>query len=499
MRNLSKYYISLVGLWALLYVQSSVAQPCYPDQVVTAAYATGGTSPYKDQVLWLTWGSSNQTTDPYGKHDVTLSVGDKSYASIPLGGDKYLCVEAEIIAIAGDPVTSYAPGNYFGDTFDDWYNIGGTDRNNQLIAGIINRDPGGSAELTLRCKATIDGEPIRIAGMVVADAESLSWSEHIYVTADGNWTLVEVQKNPNPYNPSHTNYRVRKENVTGTTEQAMKFLYGNDDNTAAVAFLSFNESAYNTAGPNPDFSVEFTAELQGGGKTALALGLLTPNADLGDAPESYGSPVHLLQNLTLTDDGIAPVPQGNTSYTNVNTFSYEAGALVSTDGSYLGSTAPDADNGPMFSKDALGDDLSGDAGPDEEDAWPEAYRRFSYKAHYMPGNAIVAEIPYRGAKAGARISGWIDFDLNGVFDEDERQTATIPADGDGSVSLTWTVPAYRRPYSTYVRLRYFDPIEPDATSPDSNVNFGEVEDHRIHILGPAITNPMLPSKARNRE
>ncbi|WP_257668786.1 CshA/CshB family fibrillar adhesin-related protein [Parapedobacter tibetensis] len=472
----------------LFSINNAIAQPCYPNQIVTAAYATGGTSPYKDQVLWLTWGSSNQTTDPYGKHNQPLTAGNKSYASISLGSGKYLCVEAEIISITGTPVNSYAPGNFVGDSFDNLYNIGGTGANNKLVAGIRNRNDGRTSTLRLRCKATIGSVPIRIAGLVIADAESLAPTEYIYATADGRWTIVELKKNVGA-----GDYRVRKENVNGTTQQIMRFLRGNDNNTTAISFLSFNESAYNNTGINPDLSVQFTATLKGGGLTALAIGLLTPNADLGDAPESYGSPIHLLQNLTFTSDGINPNP---IFYTNINTIGYNPGALVSTLGSYLGSTPPDADNNSMFSKDALGDDNSGDAGIDEEDTWPIQYKRFSYKAYYMPGNIISAQIPYKGAKAGARISGWIDFNRNGTFDTDERQTAIVPANGDGNVALQWTVPSVRKPYSTYVRLRYFDPSEPDATSPDSNVNFGEVEDHRMYILGPAITNPGLPSKAK---
>lgn len=52
----------------------------------TAAFATGGSSIYKNNVLWLTWGAQ-AATDTYGKHNQTLSNGSASYASINMGED----------------------------------------------------------------------------------------------------------------------------------------------------------------------------------------------------------------------------------------------------------------------------------------------------------------------------------------------------------------------------------------------------------------------------
>ena len=180
------------------------------------------------------------------------------------------------------------------------------------------------------------------------------------------------------------------------------------------------------------------------------------------------------------------------------TTGYQPGSLEPTAGKYLGSTAPDADKEPMHSIDAKGDDNSGPAGENEEDAWPEELRRFSYNSNYMPGDEIIAEIKFKNGEVGDRISGWIDFDLNGTFDESERETAEIIAvdsNGDGYVTLKWIVPETRVPYTTYVRLRYFDSAE-DYDSPTNNVNYGEVEDHRMYILSPAGLNPMLPSKSK---
>lgn len=484
-------YIKIIGLCIgfLCFMQGANAQPCYPGEIVTAAYATGGSSSYINKVLWLTWGSTNQATYPYGQHNQSLGVGSKSYASIPLGGDQYLCIEAEITAITDGAVNSYASGNYSGDSLDDLYNIGGTGTSNKLVAGIRNRNDGATSTLTISCKATLGGAPVRIAGLVLADAEALSSSEYINATADGVWTVVEVKKNT-----SAGVYNITKVNNNPSTTQTINFLRGNDNNTAAVSFLSFNSTAYATQ----DLSITFSAALKGGGLTAMALGLLTPIIDLGDAPKSYGDPAHLSQNLTLTDDNITARPNTlSAKEVNINTDSYTSGTLESSSGAYLGSTPPDADNGPMYSIDALGDDKSPTANPlaKEEDAWPDKYKRFSYKTNYMPGNKIEAEISYKGGANKSVIAGWIDFDLNGKFDDYEMAKATVKGNGNGTVTLIWTVPANRRPISTYVRLRYFDPAQ-GQPNPTNIVNYGEVEDHRIYILAPTITNPSLPSKAK---
>ncbi|MFB9056780.1 CshA/CshB family fibrillar adhesin-related protein [Mariniflexile ostreae] len=467
---------------------------CYPDKIVTAAFATDGLSPYKDNVLWLTWGSPDQQTYPYGRHDRPLSVGATSYASIDLGDDRFLCIKAEIESIDG-AVSSYAPGNWQGDYLDDLYHIGGTGSSNQLVSGIKNRTSSSSPKITIKCLATLDGSPIRLSGLVVADAESLNRSgEYISTTADGNWTLVEVKKNI-----GQQSYDVRKEivfeNGSPTSKRTIKFLRGNDNNTMAVSFLKFNESAYHVIGPNPDFSVQVKVDFHGGGITAIALGLLPPDVDGGDAPISYGKPLHLIQRLNFTNDGIVPVNEGANSVTNINTSSYKAGALVDNGNiSHLGSTAPDTETISIHSKDALGDDHNGSAGPKEEDAWPKEYKRFSFKVNYLPGNIIAANIPYKSYTDGY-VVGWIDFNGNGVFDSSEKQEMFAPSTGGTmeSVLLKWEIPGTRKPYSTFVRLRL---SELPNVSPDEMVNTGEVEDHKIFILGPVVTNPMIHSKGK---
>jgi len=111
---------------------------------------------------------------------------------------------------------------------------------------------------------------------------------------------------------------------------------------------------------------------------------------------------------------------------------------------------------------------------------------------------IQAQIAFGNGEVSDRISGWIDFDLNGEFDSYERSTVQLTATdtNNGYITLTWTVPPTRKIYNTYVRLRYFDKAE-DYSLPDHAVNYGEVEDHRMYVLGPGVTNTILLTRPKN--
>ncbi len=473
--------------------------PCFPLLPLTGAYADPVTSssPNKERVFWLTWGAnyaeSQTPTYRYGKAGTSLVVGAKSYGSIDLGGGRYMCIEAEIISLSG-AINSYISGNYTGDFLSDLYNRGGAGTNNKLASGIIGTTSGSTINMVIKIKGATDGVPVKLRGMVVADAESLgSTSEYIRATGDGIWSVAEVKKNI----PAGI-YDIRKE-TNANNSQSIIFDQGNNSKTGAVAFLTYRSSAYSSLADG--YAVTVPVELKGAGNTAIAIGLLTSGYDFGDAPETYGKPIHLIDDISLAPDNINPVNWNatnavkNASKVNVNTLAYNPGLLTYSPRRYLGSTAPDPDTTDMYSKDALGDNNSGIAGINEEDAWPVIYRQFADKS-YKPGDVITATIPYKKALQNDIISGWIDFNLNGTFDESERKTATILADGDGTVTLSWTVPVSRIASSTYVRLRYFGRNQ-DATQPIGNALNGEVEDHRIYILSPGVSNPIINSKAKN--
>ncbi|WP_372474418.1 CshA/CshB family fibrillar adhesin-related protein [Capnocytophaga sp. ARDL2] len=487
MKNLFSYLL-LISLFST----KNYSQPCFPNQVVTASYATGGDSPYKKDIVWLTWGSTlaNVSQFPYGNHGQPIKIGDKSRASLHLEGNNYMCIEVEIteinrpnfnlsLAQKNNLIASYKPGTYTGDSMDKLYNIGGIGANNKLIAGIVNRLEKYEIEVTFSAKATLNNNPIRLTGLAFADAESLApTNEHLKAEAIGNWNIIDIRKNT-----ASNQYLISKKMITHNLQQIF-FSKGNNTNTGGVAILEFTKDAYAAN----DFSVSFKVNLKGSGKTALAVGVLTPLSDLGDAPQSYGSPMHLIQNLKIKSDGI---PVTNTSV-NINTKEYNPGGLELTDGKYLGSSPPDHDNVTYDSDDAMGDNITGSAGIKEEDAWPENFIRISNNQIRAWNNQIIVNIPFKNGEINDYISGWIDFNLNGVFDESERQTKQLTYQdiNNGFVTLSWTIPSSVKPKTTYTRLRYFSKNE-TYTSPTAPANFGEVEDHKIFFVYPQNTNPAL--------
>jgi uncharacterized repeat protein (TIGR01451 family) len=424
----------------------------YQPQAHAAAYATGGSGQYRNEILWLTWGGGTN-----GVSGVTLANGASTSATIAVTGSQDLVLECSLSGISG-AIESYRPGTWTGDALDDMYNIGGTGAANQLIAGIMGRS--GTHSFTVECQATLGGEPYRIPGLVMADAESMNTTtEYLQGTAAGEWNVVEV------YAGNGNRYDARKFNPGGGL-QSIRF--GNPGgeqsgttSPAGVTFLTFDEAAY---GPGESITMEF--EILGGGNTAIAIGLLAPAADFGDAPASYGDAAHLLRGLVAEPDGLVP----DASAVNINAPGFQLGQLAPPDSGFLGSTGPDGEPGSQYSVDADGDDSSGIAGPAEEDAWASG----EILAITEAAQQLVRSIACVGT---GTVAGWIDFDRNGTFEPGERAQAACSG---GAAALSWTVPADVSAGRSYVRLRYAsDPAE--VQSPTGEAADGEVEDHAIEI------------------
>ena len=143
-----------------------------PQAVMAAAYATGGTGKYKNEILWLTWGDAS---NPLGKGGVSLKNGDTSTASIPVANGATLAVSCSIGNIStpsGKPLKSYRPGDWRGDTLDDAYNVSGAGSSNQLINGIVG--DSGISSFTVNCSSMLNNRNIGLRGFVIADAESMA-------------------------------------------------------------------------------------------------------------------------------------------------------------------------------------------------------------------------------------------------------------------------------------------------------------------------------------
>lgn len=475
MNLFNKYIVSIFFL--LVGISYNYAQ-CYPGNIVTSTFATGGTGNYLDRIIWLTWGAQS-SADTYGKTNQILNDGETSYASIPLSQNKYFCLQATIDNVTpSSSIKSYIPGNYTGDSMDNMYNIGGAGNNNQMVAGIINANSGTTVNFNVNCQAFLDGNPVRIKGLVIADAESLSSSEELKVSSDGDWRVIEVKKNLGA-----GTYEILKSNIAGGLQQVHLF-NGNDNNTAAITVLSFNETAYDTQTNN--YEINFNVEIKGAGLTAIALGLLMPELDRGDAPDTYGEALHIIDNSVFTAD---QVPIGTTI--NLNTNSYTpAVEIPATNVGYLGNVQPDPDSASLYSIDALADDNDG-GNLNEEDVLPPNLKRFYYRNfNYIAGENFQVDVPYKTVDP-SYLQAWINFNVNGVFEPAEGVMQTL-APGTGTTTLSWTVPNDVVIRPTYMRLRLSDNYYGMLT-PETTLLKGEVEDHRMYVVKPAITNPFIPS------
>jgi len=185
-------------------------------------------------------------------------------------------------------------------------------------------------------------------------------------------------------------------------------------------------------------------------------GALCANAaiylEFGDAPDSYGTdiasdgPRHLMRNYDINN--------------NLNDL-------------MLGSSV-DRDFNANSSLLADGDDNDG---IDDEDAisWPAVlYAGVSY-------NQSVSVVNNTGADAYVNV--WIDFNVDGDFNDSGEQVATdlLVANGANSISLAFTTPFDIVEGSAYARLRICEGVG-DCNNPTGAALNGEVEDYPSILL-----------------
>jgi hypothetical protein len=430
-----------------------------------ANYATGGTGEYRNEILWLTWGGGGN-----GTHDQAVVNGTTTSATIAVTPNQTLQVNCELDAITGGATNgaglrSYRSGNYSGDPLDNLYNIGASGNTNELIAGINTATGTETKNFVVECNATLGGAPYRIPGLVMADAESLEAggtiaapAEYLQGTAIGVWNVVEMLR------VAGRTYYATKTNAGA--EQMLRFGPGGQNtgtSPGAITFLTFADGAY---APGTE-AIDMAFTIKGGGRTAIAIGLLVPKADFGDAPAGYGTPTHLLPTLEPVADGLA----ANGIAVDINDPAFPLGALAPPSSGYLGSTGPDGESASQPNPNANGDNSNGSAGTIEEDAWPAAYTISTEQAGDPLSQAVVCN-------GTGTVAGWIDFNRNGSFEPGERAASACSG---GSATLNWTLPATLAPGASYVRLRYASNAAQiaDATS---EADDGEVEDHRIEIV-----------------
>ena len=345
---------------------------------------------------------------------------------------------------------------------------------------------GGNIGVQFEISATFRGKTVKPA-IVMADGESANPGELVMFTTNGEgWQHIGEWKKftrpttsvtyspqdtenlfgPNPkFNNTNLN-QLRRSTEVGPEKKPVAWKYfGNPDKVTGglgtgIFGPNISEGNYTVPIVMTRGASEVGLYVASGGKQSAMLGFFP--IDEGDAPESYGKAMHTI----ATVDGIT-------------------GAKVNQP--YIGNVSPDMDENTVL--DWFGDDKATTADEGIDQLLPDELKGTTNEMIKMdrtrPGNYKLSVQAHTDGASEAHIYGWVDFNQNGKFDEDERSNlATITQ--DGTVELTFAnSKTYIDPSVKELGARVR--IAKKATeieSPTGMALSGEVEDFRTQITHP---------------
>ena len=351
---------------------------------------------------------------------------------------------------------------------------------------------GGNIGVQFEISATFRGKVVKPA-VVMADGESANPGELVMFTTNGQgWQHIgEWKKSVKRYNVtyipqdtdnlfgSNPSTKINGMNFSRTNLDQLRRANQVGPDKKAVAWKYFGSADLTTGGlgtgifgPNisaADVDVplvmtrgasEIGLYIASGGKQSAMLGFFP--LDEGDAPESYGKAVHTI----ATVDGVT-------------------GAKVNQP--YLGSVSPDMDENTTL--DWFGDDKATTADEGINQLLPDDLKGTTNEMIKMdrtrPGNYKMSVQAHLDGASEAHIYGWVDFNQNGTFDEDERSNlATITQ--DGTVELTFAnSKTYIDPSVNELGARVrIAKKSTEIESPTGMAFSGEVEDFKTQITHP---------------
>ena len=345
---------------------------------------------------------------------------------------------------------------------------------------------GGNIGVQFEISATFRGKTVKPA-IVMADGESANPGELVMFTTNGEgWQHIGEWKKftrpktsvtyepqdtenlfgPNPkFNNTNLN-QLRRSTEVGPEKKPVAWKYfGNPDQVTGglgTGIFGPNISEGNRTVPivMTRGASEVGLYVASGGKQSAMLGFFP--IDEGDAPESYGKAMHTI----ATVDGVT-------------------GAKVNQP--YLGNVSPDMDENTAL--DWFGDDKATTADEGIDQLLPDELKGTTNEMIKMdrtrPGNYKLSIEAHTDGASEAYIYGWIDFNQNGTFDEDERSNLARITN-DGTVELTFAKSkTYIDPSVKELGARVR--IAKKATeieSPTGMAFSGEVEDFRTQITHP---------------
>ena len=345
---------------------------------------------------------------------------------------------------------------------------------------------GGNIGVQFEISATFRGKTVKPA-IVMADGESANPGELVMFTTNGEgWQHIgEWKKFTRPstsvtYSPQDTENlfgrnpkfnntnlnQLRRSTQVGPEKKPVAWKYfGNPDQVTGglgtgIFGPNISEGNYTVPIVMTRGASEVGLYVASGGKQSAMLGFFP--IDEGDAPESYGKAMHTI----ATVDGIT-------------------GAKVNQP--YIGNVSPDMDENTVL--DWFGDDKATTADEGIDQLLPDELKGSTNEMIKMdrtrPGNYKLSIEAHTDGASEAYIYGWIDFNQNGTFDEDERSNLARITN-DGTVELTFAnSKTYIDPSVKELGARVR--IAKKATeieSPTGMAFSGEVEDFRTQITHP---------------
>ncbi len=306
-----------------------------------------------------------------------------------------------------------------------------------------------NSQFTVNVTATRNGLPAAFK-FIAADAEGSALSETTTLTTTGsNWLCVDFFRN---------------------SSQISNPLAGCNTQTAAIADTYGGSSGI---GQNPviatnapgtgSLTVDCSFNRNGiDGQMAIAFGIFG-SVDRGDLPTGYGFAEHTLAYTTTNPCNYLPPLPTTSLIQNLK----------------IGNVAGDPDPAQTADDNASGADEDG----------------ISTFALYDGSGLYNLIVPVTNSTGNAAyLSGWFDRNRNGIFDNNEYVTVTIPNNAT-TASLTWTgLPAALPAGSTNnwgFRFRLSSSLSA-SQSASGYAPDGEVEDYLVNILQATSADFIIP-------
>lgn len=466
-----KYLFKIILLCVLLSQVFTRAQ---------AQYAIGGTAgtTLVNSVYWLTWDktASNSTLISQPATADAFHIVNGTYVWQFSPTVRITAVISNQQFVGGNSMQAYTSGSYSGDGLNLIYsgnNLPLPDSRGVANSGLATTN-GETVTFDIDVKVAIlinnVYTDVVYPGMVVADAESIDAGGEFISGDTPNAIAWQLLNKRTQNNSADSHYKMDLSNGGKSFKLYADLTPGN----FGVQAVMFAHNARNIQ----------NVSMKGSGITALAIGFVLP-FDLGDAPATYGTTGHYMENFQITD-----YYAGDGTYSVVN---YATTPLVPVATVYMGANNVDPDGQPVGTTAATNDDITGNN--DENTLTPSTLPDVKVN---QAGN-IVFTVPVTNTKSvPAVLRGWIDFNNDGIFSPDEEVEVPVPANTNNqSFTLTFLNSSFAGKVKVgplYARLRVTTTtLLDDVTTvqDERSVSFaadGEAEDYKLKdILGVNIS------------